>query len=498
MQWRERSVRSVKQEQETLLDVQVTPSSTQMVHQADPRRWLMLAIVLCATLMGVLDAFIVNVAMPSIKLELHASFAEVQLVSAGYTLAYAVLLVTGGRLGDLYGRKRLFLLGAGGFTLLSLLCGFAPSPLLLIVYRIAQGSMAALMVPQVISIIQVSFDPQERPLALSAYATVNALASILGQVFGGLLLGLNIFHVGWRSIFLVNVPIGMVSLLAAVPLLHESRSREARNLDYGGVVLLTSSLFLLIFPLVMGQSADWPLWAIFCLLVSVPCMIAFLIYEHQMTRRGKTPLVSLELFRITRFATGIITILLISVLFAPILFLLPFYLQTILHFTPFQAGLVFMAASIAVLIASSTNTVLVQRLGRWSLSVAAALVTIGYLLVFLSVKFLVLLWGVLPLLIALFVLGFGMGLLGTPLLHRTLEGVTHDDVGIASGIYFTALQTASALGVAIVGMVFATLATRSGGAVHALVISLLVVTLLSLGHSLTVLPLSRAYASDED
>lgn len=248
----------------------------------------------------------------------------------------------------------------------------------------------------------------------------------------------------------------------------------------------------------MGGSAGWPLWALICLLVSVPCMIAFLLYEHQMTRWGKTPLVSLKLFRISRFTTGIITILLTSVLFAPILFLLSFYLQTILHFTPLQAGLVFMAASVAVIIASSTNTAIVQRLGKRGLSVAAALVTAGYLFVLLSVQFLVPLWGILPLLIALFVLGFGMGLLGTPLLHRTLEGVTHGDVGIASGIYSTALQTASAFGVAIVGLVFATLTARSGGPVQAFVISLLVVALLSLGLSLTVLPLSRPYGSDED
>ena len=213
-----------------------------MVRQPDPRRWLMLVIVLCAALVVVLDGFIVNVAIPSIERELHASFTELQLVVAGYTLAYAVLLVTGGRLGDLYGRKRLFILGMGGFTLFSACCGIAPNALLLIIFRIAQGAAAALMFPQVISFIQVSFDPSERPRAFGYYAAISGLASILGQVFGGFLLTANLFNTGWRSIFLVNVPIGIVALFAALLLLRESRMSEAHGLDYGGVTLLTLSL----------------------------------------------------------------------------------------------------------------------------------------------------------------------------------------------------------------------------------------------------------------
>src|SRR3984893_5394048 len=234
-----------------IVKVQGTPSSAQMQQQRDSGRWLMLAIVLCAALIAVLDSFIVNVAIPSIERELHASFAQIQLVVAGYTLAYSVLLVTGGRLGDLYGRKRLFLLGIGGFTLFSALCGVATTALLLIIFSVAQGAAAALMYPQVICFIQVSFDQSERPRSFGYSAAVAGLASILGQVFGGFLLTANLFNMGWRSIFLVNVPIGILVLPAAFLLLRESKMPEAQRLDYGGVSLLTLSLFLFVFPLIM-------------------------------------------------------------------------------------------------------------------------------------------------------------------------------------------------------------------------------------------------------
>lgn len=472
------------------MEVQVTPSSAQMRRQPDPRRWLMLAVVLCAALIVVLDGFIVNVALPSIERELHASFAELQLVVAGYTLAYAVLLVAGGRLGDLYGRKRLFVLGMGGFTLFSACCGIALNALLLIIFRIAQGAAAALMFPQVLSFIQVSFDQSERPRAFGYYAAISGLASILGQVFGGFLLTANLFNTGWRSIFLVNVPIGIVALFAALLLLRESRISEAHRLDYGGVSLLTLSLFLLVFPLVEGESAGWPWWALICLLLSVPCLIAFLAYEHWTTRQGKTPLVSLALFRQSRFPAGLLTIVLASALFAAVLFLFAFYLQTILQLTPLQAGLVIMAASLSFFLASFLSPVVAPRLGKSSLPVAAALVSLGYVLILLAARFLVPLWGMPPFLFALFVLGFGMGSLIAPLLSKTLEGVAHHDAGAASGIYTTVSQMAGAFGVTLIGLLDTSLTTGSGNPLRAFVISLLVIALLSLGLSLSVLPLA--------
>lgn len=477
---------------EVHMEVQMTPSSAQTVHQPDPRRdprrWLILVVVLCAEFVDILDNFIINVALPSIERELHASFAELQLVIAGYTLAYAVLLVTGGRLGDLYGRKRLFVLGIGGFTLFSACCGVAPTAFLLITFRIAQGAAAALMSPQVMSFIQISFDQSERPRAFGYFAAIAGLASILGQVFGGFLLTANLFNTGWHSIFLVNVPIGIIVLPAAVLLLRELKMPGAARLDYGGVALLTLTLFLFVFPLVLGESAGWPWWILMCLLLSVPALIAFLIYEQWITKQGKTPLVSLVLFRQRRFSAGLFTVMLSGSLFAAVLLLLTFYLQTILHLTPLQAGLVFMAASISFSLASLISPIVASRLDKRSLSAAAVLVTLSYALMFLAAQFLVPRWGIPPFLVALFLLGFGMGVLTTPLLSKTLEEVVHDDAGIASGIYTTAQQLAGAFGVTLLGPLDAFLTASSGNPLHAFVITMLVIALLSLGLWFLVLP----------
>lgn len=446
----------------------------------------MLACVLGATLMAGLDFFIVNVAIPSIERELRASFAEIQLVAAGYILAYAVLLATGGRLGDLYGRKRVFLIGVCGFTLFSALCGFAPNTLLLIVFRVAQGSMGALMAPQVISFIQVSFAPAERPAAVSAYAATLGLASLLGQVMGGLLLAVNLLNMGWRSIFLVNIPLGLVVLIAAWLLVRESSKPGARTLDYGGVALLTLALALFVFPLVLGSGAGWPLWSKLCLPLAVPCMLAFLAYERRVTKLGKLPLVSLALFRLRPFAAGILTNLLSQSLFSGLLFLFSIYLQTILRFTPLQSGLAVSVGSIAYILSSTGNTVITRRLGKRSLSIAALLITLGYLLLLLSAAFLAAQWGIAPVLGAFFVLCFGQGLLYTPLMHTALEKVASEDVGTASGVYTTAIQTSNTLGIAIIGIVFAALATSNSSPLRAFALTLLLLTLASLGTLLLV------------
>lgn len=470
------------------MEVQIAPSSTQTMHQPDPRRWLILVVVLCAGFVDVLDNFIINVALPSIERELHASFAELQLVVAGYTLAYAVLLVTGGRLGDLYGRKRVFLLGMAGFTLFSACCGLAATALLLIIFRIAQGAAAALMYPQVMSFIQVSFDQRERPRAFGYFAAIAGLASILGQVFGGFLLTANLFNMGWHTIFLVNVPIGIVVIPAALLVLHESKMPEAPRLDYGGVALLTLALFLFVFPLVMGEGAGWPWWILMCLLLSVPALIIFLIYEQRMISQGRTPLVSLVLFRQRRFSAGLFTVMLSGSLFAAVLLLLTFYLQTILRLTPLQAGLVFMTASISFILASLLSPMVASRLRKRSLSAAAVLVTLSYALIYLSAQFLIPLWGIPPFLVALFLLGFGMGVLSTPLLSKTLEEVVHDNAGIASGIYTTVQQMAGAFGVALLGPLDTFFTASSGNPLSGFVITVLVITLLSLGLWLLVLP----------
>ncbi|GHO82724.1 MFS transporter [Dictyobacter formicarum] len=275
----------------------------------DPRRWWALVVVLAATLMSIIDSSIVNVAIPSIQLELHTNTAQIQLVVVGYILAYAVGLVTGGRLGDMFGRKRMFQLGMLVFVLASLFCGLAPGPVILIFSRVIQGFGSALMVPQVISIIQVSFSPREKPVAFSLYGAVVGFASVFGQILGGILIGGNFLDFGWRNVFLVNVPIGVLALVASVPLVRESRVEGTKKLDLIGVGLLTLSLVLLTYPLSTGEDAGWPLWSFICLALAIPLFVAFVRYEQRLTLRSGDPLLPISLFIDRRFTLGLITAL---------------------------------------------------------------------------------------------------------------------------------------------------------------------------------------------
>ena len=468
------------------METQLLSPSAQTTRQLDTRRWLMLIVVLGATLIGAIDIFIVNVAVPSIERDLHTGFAQVQLVAAGYTLAYAVLLVTGGRLGDLFGRKRLFLLGVAGFTFCSALCGFAPNALLLIVFRIAQGAAAAMMTPQVLSFIQVSFAPSERPVAMSAYVVTLGLASILGLVLGGGLIAINLFGLGWRSIFLVNLPIGGLVLIAAAWLVPESKDPGTRELDYGGVALLTLSLSLLIFPLVVGGNSGWPLWSIICLVLALPALVVFWLYEQWMVKQGKVPLVAPTLLRQRQFRAGNLTNLLNGTLWNGTLFLFSIYLQTILHFTPLQSGLAMTVGSVAFIIASGTSPALVRRLGRRSLSLGAGVVAVGNLLVLVSAYLLVDRWGAFPLLGAFFILAFGQALFYTPLMPRTLEHVSPEHIGTASGVYTTTVEASGALGVAIIGSIYAILTLASVPPAEAFALTTLLITLFSGGTILLV------------
>src|SRR5580658_5111035 len=226
----------------------------------DPRRWAALVVMLLAAFMNLLDVSIVNIAIPSIQRNLHASYADVQWALAGYTLAYALVLITGGRLGDTFGRKRLFLIGVTGFTIMSALCGAAQSPGMLIASRVVQGAMGAIMVPQVLSVIQVIFPPAERIKALAGFGVTAGLGTVSGPLLGGLLIQHNLFGWDWRPIFLINIPVGIVAVIASAILVRESRAPRPPKLDPVGVGLISAALLLLLYPLVEGRQLGWPAW----------------------------------------------------------------------------------------------------------------------------------------------------------------------------------------------------------------------------------------------
>ena len=272
--------------------------------QADPRRWLTLVILLLAGFMNLLDVSIVNIAIPSIQRDLQASYADVQWALAGYTLAYALVLITGGRLGDTFGRKRLFLIGVAGFTIMSALCGAATSPGMLITCRVIQGAMGAIMVPQVLAVIQVIFPAKERIKALAGFGVTAGLGTVSGPLLGGLLIQHNLFGLDWRPIFLINVPVGIIAFVASAYLVRESKAANPPKLDPVGVALISAALLLLLYPLVQGRQFGWPTWTFVSMALSAPVFAAFVGYERIKARRDGSPLVQLSLFRDRAFSAG--------------------------------------------------------------------------------------------------------------------------------------------------------------------------------------------------
>ncbi len=254
----------------------------------DTSRWAMLAVLLLGQFMGLVDVFVVNVALPTIGVDLHASGASLQLVVGGYTVAYAMLLITGARLGDLYGRRRMYLLGVIVFTGASLACGFAPSSLALVIFRCVQGAGAAVMVPQIMSIIQMRFSGTARATALSAYGVVLSTGAVAGLVVGGVLVSANLLGATWRPVFLVNVPLGLFIAVLAPRLVPPDATRATRRLDVGGLAIALSAVCLVVLPVVLGHELGWPVWTVVCIAAGVVLARIFVAVERRIAARGGT------------------------------------------------------------------------------------------------------------------------------------------------------------------------------------------------------------------
>ncbi|MFN8514167.1 MAG: MFS transporter [Thermomicrobiales bacterium] len=434
--------------------VESAPMPATVAAEGDARRWLALAVVLVAPLLTIFNQFVVNVAIATMQRGLGASFAQIQLVVAVYALSYAVLLITGGRLGDIAGRRKLFLIGLGCFVLGSALCGVAPSAEFLIAARVAQGIGAALVSPQVLAIIRVTFPGREQSTAFAVYGGVLGIAGVLGQVAGGLLIRADLFGLSWRPIFLINVPIGIAALVAALLLVPESRPPEARRLDLGGVAIISAGLFLLVFPLVVGRDSGWPIWTLVSLAASMPILGAFVLFERWLTARGGAPLIDLELFKDRAFTLGLIITTLLFIGNTGYFFALALYLQIGLRYPPLQAGLTFMPDAAAFFVAATLSAQLAPKLGSRLLLVGVVCRIVGLLTVALIVHFGG--DGVSGLMLApgLAIQGFGSGSISAPLIAYVLRGIRGGDAGAAAGALTTAQQIASALGVALIGVLF--------------------------------------------
>jgi EmrB/QacA subfamily drug resistance transporter len=421
-----------------------------------PRRWIALAVVLAASFMQLLDASVTNVAIPVIQRDLRATDAQIQLVVAAYLMSYAVLLITGGRLGDIRGRRRMFVIGMAGFIVASLLCSVAQTAAQLDVARAVQGATAACMLPQVLAVIQVMFPPDtpDRPKAFALYGLMIAVPSLLGPFVGGSLVQADLFRLGWRMIFLINVPIGVVALLGALRHLPESRASRAR-LDIVGVVLASAALLLLVWPLVQGRQAGWPAWAWFALAAAVPAFAAFWWWERRLTARRLAPLVPVTLFRNRSFTAGMLAAVTTFAGFTPLVLVFTLYLQEGIGYSPLRAGVATVPFALGSVLTASASASLSVRMGRNILTLGAAVLCAGTLGVVASVSVSAVPlssgWRVAP---ALFVAGLGLGFIVGPLMNVILAGVPEDAAGAASGVLNTVNIVAGAVGVALLGVVF--------------------------------------------
>ncbi|HEV2376792.1 MAG TPA: MFS transporter [Streptosporangiaceae bacterium] len=435
-------------------DAQILAPAASTGEGADPRRWLTLIILLAAAFMNLLDVSIVNIAIPSIQRDLHASYADVQWALAGYTLAYALVLITGGRLGDTFGRKRLFLIGVAGFTVFSALCGAATSPGMLIACRVVQGAMGAIMVPQVLAVIQVVFPPAERIKALAGFGVTAGLGTVSGPLLGGLLIQHNLSGLAWRPIFLINVPVGLIALAASAVLVRESRAPRPPRLDPVGVVLVSAALVLLLYPLVQGRQFGWPTWTFVSMAVSVPVFALFVGYERVKARRDGSPLVQLHLFTERGFSAGMAIAVAFFLGIASYALVLTLFLQIGLGFTPLHAGLTFLPFSLGVLMSSAAAARLAPRFGRGVTMAGAVVIAGGMTGVIAAVHHYgaaVTTWDLVPGLVAA---GIGLGAVIAPLADIVLARVPKQDAGSASGVFNTGLQLGNSIGIALIGVVF--------------------------------------------
>jgi len=416
--------------------------------------YVALAIILTATFMILLDISIVNVAIPSIQRDLHASFAQIQFVIAGYQLAYGVVLITAGRLGDIVGRKRMFMIGVAGFTVASLLCGLSQSGTQIVAARVFQGLMASLMYPQIFSIIRVTFPPRELPKALGILGAVIGVATITGPLAGGLIIQGNFFGLDWRPIFLINVPIGVFAVLAASLRLPESKSPDAPRLDLTGVAIVTVALFLLTYPLVEGRDAGWPWWSFMMLAASAVVMVFFVVFERRREAGGLDPLVVSSLFRNRAFVVGLLFFFVFFSGLPSFFLVLNLWLQIGLGFTALHSGLTIIPFAIGSGTASGLSIRLIPRFGKRILLIGAALAAIGVAVTIYSIHVIgtdLHSWQLIP---AMLIGGVGLGLLIAPSLNFVLAGIAGRDVGSASGVLTTVQQIGGALGVAAIGVIF--------------------------------------------
>jgi MFS family permease len=417
------------------------------------RRWWVLAIVVAAQFMFGVDAFIVNVAIPTIALELHASPAQIEAVIAIYLIAYATLVVTGGRLGDIYGAKNVFITGVAGFSVTSLWCGLTQSGPELILARLAQGATAALMVPQVLATLHLLFADSARARAFGIYGIVLGLAGAAGFMLGGVLVTLDLGGLGWRAVFFVNVPCGAVIIAAALKIMPTVPRRAGTRLDISGAIVLFVGLLCLLGPLLFGHDLNWAAWVWLVMAAGVAIIAAFVRLERAVARRGGMPLFDLSLLSDLAFMRGLVAVFFFFFANLSFYLIMTMFMQKGLQIPPLQAGLVFVPLTLTFVGASRHSVARAKHRGTLVLIEGCLLQIVGLAALVATVD-MAAAPSALMLALALMIFGYGQGLVMAPLSSAVLSSVKPASAGAGSGMYGTTAQIGNAAGVAAIGAVF--------------------------------------------
>lgn len=413
-----------------------------------------IGVLMFASFMDLIDTTIVNVALPTMRSDLGASGAQLQWIVGGYTLALAVLLVTGGRIGDVFGRRTVFITGVLGFTAASLSAGMSETAGALVAARVAQGAFAALMVPQLISTIQVLYAPKERAAVFGAVGAVSGMAAVIGPLLGGWLVTADYFGLGWRSVFVINVPIGIVLAMLALRLVPQTRPVRRSRLDLTGVAVATVGLLLLVYPLIEGQQHGWPAWVWLMIAAAALVLAGFAWLQRRTERRDGSALLPMHLFANRGFSAGLVTQASFQAALVGLALVVTIYLQAGLGFSPIRAGLVFLPFSIGAILGTAIAVPLGVRLGK-VVPFAGGLLQaagVGWLARVIGEQGDHL--GHWALTLPFAITGVGLALTVIPLIDIALSRVPASDAGPASGTYSTIQQVGAALGVAIIGSVF--------------------------------------------
>jgi EmrB/QacA subfamily drug resistance transporter len=417
-------------------------------------RWAALFVVLAAEVMDLLDALVTVIAGPSVIRDLGGSTTFIQWFTAAYTVAMAAGLLLGGRLGDIYGRRRVFLIGMAGFTVASFVCAAAQSPEMLLVTRVVQGFFGAAMIPQGLGMIKEMFPPEEMAKAFGAFGPVMGLSSVGGPVLAGWLVSADFFGLGWRAIFAINIPIGIAGFVAGLRYLPASTPHRDLRIDVPGALLATTGMAALIVPLIQGREYDWPAWCFAMLAVSFAAFAAFAVVERRRDRTGLATLVVPSLFGKRAFTSGLLTGLAFfgSLMGSTMVFTL--FVQLGLGFDALHAGLAGLPQALGMMIGFGIAQALNARLGRRLMHIGGGLVAAGMVGLIVTIGTAgspVGIWTMAP---ALVVMGTGMGMTMAPFFDIVLAGVSPEESGSASGTLTSVQQVGGALGIAILGTVF--------------------------------------------